>query len=132
MVLRTTRDRTLAMQFLHKSDRTKYGELWLNLHNRYSLGHNEFPKNLSEAYTLVTNFKPEKQERSKNRKDRHKKGNADMKPSADGDATTPNDGAEEEVEVNFLQGQLGDDPVPGTDGNIYPGIECYNCHFGGH
>ena len=129
LVLKTSRDRTLAMQFLHKSDRTKYGELWLNLQNRYSMGYNEFPKNLSEAYTLVTNFKPEKQDR-KPRKHKDKKGGEGTKPT-DGDATTPSEAAEEEVEVNFLQGQMGE-PVSGTDGVTYPDIECYNCHFGGH
>ena len=125
-ITKTSRDRALAMMFLFKADRARYGELWLNLQNRFSLGYNEYPKNLSEAYTVVSNFKREKSDRKK----KSKKNNNDRERGTEASSTQEGatDSTEDDVEVNFLQQQL----VPGTDGVTHPNRTCFNCHLPGH
>ena len=123
-VEKVSRDRSLAMSFLYKSDRAKYGQLWFGLHNRHSLGKDEYLNNLSEAYTVLSNFKKEKgdKHKSKNKnKDNVYSGQVKTTPAAEA-------AEEEEVGVNFLQNY---DLIPGTDGIVH-NIVCYNCNQSGH
>ena len=46
-----------ATMFLMGSDKKRYSSLLLDLENLYTMGYDKFPDNLSEAYTLMTNFK---------------------------------------------------------------------------
>ena len=54
-----TRDRALAVMFLEKVDKKKYTSLLNDLHNQHTRGTTQYPKTLSEAYTMVYKHKYE-------------------------------------------------------------------------
>ena len=49
------REQTLAMMYLQRVDRKRYGDLWADLHNLHSRGDNQYPDNLGQAYSIVSN-----------------------------------------------------------------------------
>ena len=55
-------DEFLAIAFLNGSDRTRYGKLLDRLQNDFLQGHDCYPKTLSSAYHLLTNWKAESQQ----------------------------------------------------------------------
>jgi len=60
--LKIARDRTLALAFLKRANRHCFGTLWADLENQFSRGNNQYPINLTAAYSLLTNFKPPKRQ----------------------------------------------------------------------
>jgi len=52
-------DEYLAIAFLNGSDRSRFGSLIDRLQNDYLQGHNGYPRTLTMAYHLLTNWKPE-------------------------------------------------------------------------
>jgi hypothetical protein len=50
------REQSLAISFLNRVDRTRYGKLMEDLKNSYLLGQNNYPTNLTDAYNLVVNW----------------------------------------------------------------------------
>jgi len=50
------------LAFLKRADRRCFGTLWANLENQFSRGNNQYPINLTAAYSLLVNFKPPKRE----------------------------------------------------------------------
>ena len=46
-------ERTVAMMYLQKVDRSRCGDLWVSLQNMYSQNTNQYPNMLSEAYDIV-------------------------------------------------------------------------------
>jgi hypothetical protein len=61
--LKIARDRTLALAFLKRADRRRFGTLWADLKNQFSRGNNQYPTNLTAAYSLLVNFKPPKRDK---------------------------------------------------------------------
>ena len=64
------RDRYLACLFLVKSDRTRFGDLLRDLQNQHTQGHNVYPRTLNSAYSMLTNWKPERNRTDNPRGDR--------------------------------------------------------------
>ena len=60
--LKIARDRTLALAFLKRADRRRFGTLWAEVENQFSRGNDQYPINLTAAYSLLVNFKPPKRE----------------------------------------------------------------------
>jgi len=60
--LKIARDRTLALAFLKRADRCHFGTLWADLENQFSRGNDQYPTNLTAAYSLLVNFKPPKRD----------------------------------------------------------------------
>ena len=60
--LKIARDRTLALAFLKQADRRRFGTLWADIENQFSRGNDQYPINLTAAYSLLVNFKPPKRE----------------------------------------------------------------------
>lgn len=50
--------RSLAIRFLKKADRKRYGGLWSDLENQFSRGQDHYPEDLTAAYNLLLNYKP--------------------------------------------------------------------------
>jgi hypothetical protein len=50
------RDKTLATMFVMRSDQTRYGTLLADLSNNFAMGKDEYPHDLSAAYTLLVNY----------------------------------------------------------------------------
>lgn len=53
-------ERSTAVAFMLGCDRTRYGRLIEDLENDYLQGENKYPKTISEAYNLLTNWKQER------------------------------------------------------------------------
>jgi len=60
--LKIARDRTLALAFLKQADRRRFGTLWADIENQFSRGNDQYPIDLTAAYSLLVNFKPPKRE----------------------------------------------------------------------
>jgi hypothetical protein len=55
--IKTTEDQYLATAFLAGADRSRYGKLIENLENDFTQGQDRYPKTLTAAYSLLTNWK---------------------------------------------------------------------------
>jgi hypothetical protein len=53
----TARNRTLALSFLKRADKTRYGSLWTELENQYTRGTDQYPKDITAAYNMLLNYK---------------------------------------------------------------------------
>jgi len=51
-------DKLLAMVFLKKAPRNRFGNLLTNLNNLYSRGADQCPKDLVEAHAVLVNYQP--------------------------------------------------------------------------
>ena len=116
------RNKTLAVMFLKKVNQRQYGELVNSLHNQHTRVASQYPEDLASAYTMVHQFKPEKTV-NQSRNASELGASSQLQPRYAG---TPHDDI---VGAQCLQDR---EPVAGTDGQIHPGITCYNCDEPGH
>jgi hypothetical protein len=49
-------ERSIAVAFINKADKTRYGRLIEDLRNNYLMGQDNYPKNLNQAYNLLVNW----------------------------------------------------------------------------
>ena len=103
------RQRYLAMLYLKKCDRSRYGLLYHALQNQYSRGTPQYPHDLAAAYSMVVQHKADCT------RNRGATRNQDDKANPSG--------------LNFLQ---SGDPVPGTNGVLCPRTRCCRCQQLGH
>jgi hypothetical protein len=104
--------KSVAIGFLKRADRKRYGGLWSNLENLYTRGKDQYPTDLTGAYNLLLNYKAPLPQ-TYGRRDGHHVSRE-----------------EEEVSgITFLQNSA---PIPGTDGALHELIKCYNCQNQGH
>ena len=109
------RERYIAMMFLKKANRGKSGGLWTSLKNNYSRGTKQYPKTLSEVYSMMCSHTPEHRDGKRN--------------SGFSNRTQPGGGQDvKPTELSFLQ----QDVVAGTNGNVFPNITCFKCKKKGH
>ena len=102
------RGQTLAMMYLQRVDRGRYGDIWADLHNLYSRGDDQYPVDLGQAYSIVSNYV---HELTSTRRNGWGKGKAPK-----------NDNVNDETAVAFLQ--QDHELVPGIDGIVFQGIDC--------
>jgi hypothetical protein len=55
--MKAGQEQYLATVFLHGSDRNRYGKLLEDLENDYTHGQDRYPKTITAAYSLLTNWK---------------------------------------------------------------------------
>jgi hypothetical protein len=103
--------KSVAIGFLKRADRKRYGGLWSELENLFTRGEDQYPTDLTGAYNLLLNYKAPLQQ-TYGRRDGH-----------------ANREEEEVSGITFLQNS---GPIPGTDGAIHELIKCYNCQSQGH
>ena len=53
----TARNRSLALSFLKRADKARYGSLWTELDNQYKRGTDQYPKDLTAAYNMLLNYR---------------------------------------------------------------------------
>ena len=111
----TARNRSLALSFLKRADKVRYGSLWTELENQYTRGTDQYPKDLTAAYNMLLNYR--RQHNGSNR--RH--GTHIQDEFGDDDNV--------QTEMSFLQSQA---IVAGTDGVIHERTKCFNCNKKGH
>jgi len=109
--LKIARDRTLALAFLKRADRRRFGALWANLENHFSRGNDQYPIDLTAAYSLLVIFKPPKQEEPRR--------NTRSQEAA----------FEEEDGMTFVQ---SGEVIAGADGVTHTGVTCFRCGHKGH
>jgi len=109
--LKIARDRTLALAFLKQADRCPFGTLWADLETQFSRGNNQYPINLTAAYSLHVNFKPPKREEPRR--------NTRSQEAA----------VEKEDGMTFVQSS---EVIAGADGVTHTGVTCFRCEHEGH
>jgi hypothetical protein len=99
----------VAIGFLKRADRKRYGGLWSDLENQFTQGTDDYPSNLTGAYNLLLDYTAPPSQQYGRRKNRAE---------------------EEEISgITFLQSSA---PVPGTNGATHERIKCYNYQNTGH
>ena len=109
--LKIARDRSLALAFLKPADRCCVGTLWADLENQFSRGNNQYPTDLTAAYSLLVNFKPPKRDEPR--------GNLRSHESA----------VEEEDGTTFVQ---AGEVIAGADGVTHTHVTSFRCEHKGH
>jgi hypothetical protein len=111
-IKKIARNKALAIAFLKRADRRRYGVLWTDLENQYSRGNDQYPADLTEAYGLLVSFKaPRTQE---------------PRAPASSTVATP---VSDLTGLTFAQTTA---TVPGTDNVTHSHITCYECKAMGH
>ena len=110
------RDRTLALAYIRGADPTRYGILVAELANQYALGNDNYPVDLTSAYSMLVNYTTPM---NATRAARHNPQQTTTSTSrASGDTST----------VTFTQRGV----VAGTNGVTHNKNTCYNCNHVGH
>jgi hypothetical protein len=103
---------TIAIGFMKRADKQRYGGLWSELEDNFTRGQDHYyPADLTNTYNLLLNYKVAP-------------GPGQRPPQHD------QTDDEETTGVSFLQqdGSL----IPGTDGETHHDIKCFNCNKKGH
>jgi len=109
--LKIARDCTLALAFLKRADCRRFGTLRADLENEFSRRNDQYPINLTAAFSLLVNFKPPKREEPRR--------NTRSQEAA----------VEEEDGMTFVQSGA---VIPGADGVTHTGVTCFRCEYKGH
>jgi Zinc knuckle len=109
------RDKTLATMFIMRADPTRYGTLLADLSNTYAMGKDEYPEDLSAAYTLLVNYVTP--------------ANARVREVVRTTHTPVVPQTPEATAMTFAQKAA---LKPGTNGLTHEGVTCYNCQDAGH
>ena len=117
--LKASRNKAVALAFLRQADRKRYGALWADLENQFSRGNDQYPIDLTAAYSMLINYKPAPTQH----KERANGPNTTPTPKND-ETTTP-----EETGLTFAQTTAA---IPGSDGLTHAHITCFECQSNGH
>jgi len=109
--LKIARDRTLALAFLKRANRRRFGALWADLGNQFSEGNDQYPTDLTAAYNLLVNFKPPKREEPR-------RNTRSQEPAV-----------KEEDGMTFVQ---SGEVVAGADSVTHTGVTWFRCEHKGH
>lgn len=116
------RDCTLGAAFIRGADPTRYGALIADLANQYNKGKDEYPKDITAAYSMIVNYRA-----PTNAVSRHRGSDAPNTNNIHQPTTTP---APEGSALTFAQRNIG---TPGVNGITHVGIvTCYRCSNEGH
>jgi hypothetical protein len=99
--------KSVAIVFLKRADRKRYGGLWSELENSFTRGNDHYPSDLTGAYNLLLNYKA---------------------PPTHG----RHDGHTRDDEVSGITFLQNSPAVPGTNGTVYERVKCFNCQGFGH
>ena len=108
------RNRSLALSFMKRADKTRYGTLWTDLENQYTRGTDQYPKDLTAAYNMLLNYRRQSNGNERQRQRLFTEGEQDE---------------DVQTEMSFLQNQTA---VMGTDGVTHERVKCFSCNRKGH
>jgi hypothetical protein len=108
LAMGVARKKSIAISFLKRADKRRYGGLWIELENQFTRGLDHYPSDLTAAFNLLLNYKA-------------------VSTGPPGRRDPTND--EETSGMTFIQHSA---PVPGTDGVTHATTKCYNCQSHGH
>jgi hypothetical protein len=123
--IRAARNQLIGMMFLSRADRRKYGALFADLENQYARGNDQYPKDLTESYGMLVNYKPLFPPKNKD---------PDRPTQNVNRNNNSNDSVSEMTGTTFLTAAniSNTNTVPGTDGILHPDITCFACQLQGH
>ena len=123
---RIARDRTLALGFVMRADRKRFGLLLTELKNNYGRKLDQFPKDLNEAYALLVHYEPP--EAFAARKGQNSNSTAasnNAAPTTTTPSIVPVPTTSNEDAMTFVV-------ISGKDGVTHQGITCHACGDKGH
>ena len=110
LAIAAAKKKCVAIAFLKRADRKRYGGLWNDLENSFTRGLDQYPEDLTGAYNLLLSYKAH--------------------PNFQVRKTNEVQVADESVTaMTFLQNGT---VVPGTDGVTHARTKCYSCNSHGH
>ena len=110
------RNQKLAMDFLNGADRHRFGTLWADLENQFARNNNQYPADLTEAYSMLVSYKPPFPTRNKEHGRPPTTTTAPKIP--DSGTTLANVGLSAEI--------------AGSNGVLHNGVTCFKCNHKGH
>jgi Zinc knuckle len=121
VVTKEAQDQYLAVAFVLSADRNRFGKLVEDMENDYLQGRDNFPKSLTAAYNLLTNWKQDPRYAMRY-----------IGPANDGVSFTNVDGAGQDEDVALLNtGKKGTDKQKGNTRDKSH-ITCHKCNEQGH
>lgn len=121
--MKIARDCMLAAALIRGSDPSRYGTLVTDLANQYSKGKDEYPKDLTSAYSLLVNYRTPMNTTARN--NRSTCGGESPTVSTTQQSTNSPEGSA----MTFAQRA---NVTPGTNGITHEGVTCYRCNDTGH
>jgi len=106
--LKIARDRTLALAFLKRANRRRFGTLWADLENQFSRGNDQYP---TDSYSLLVDLKP---------------------PKRDEPRWNPRSQEPAVGEVDDLTFVQAGEVIAGADGVTHTHVTCFRCEHKGH
>jgi hypothetical protein len=115
------RNMYIGILFLRGADRKRFGGLWTDLENQHSRGLNQYPKDLTDAYALLLNYKTLKSAPA-----------ATTSSQSSSGTSTPVSSStlSDHTGMSFAQSSIVE--TPGTDGTLHAKITCHKCRLKGH
>lgn len=113
VLAKKSRSQALAHAFLFSADKGRYGTLLADLENQFARGNNQYPTDLSAAYSMLVGYRAPPAFSTPRRNPAGLPRSADQPP------------------VGLTFAQTGS-PIAGTDGVSHPEITCYACQHQGH
>ena len=115
------RDCTLAAAYIRGCDPTRYGTLIADLANQYSKGKDEYPTDLTAAYSHVVNYRSPTNASTRNRN-----------PIASGAINGNQQPTASSTEASAMTFAQNGTVVAGTNGVTHEGVTCFRCNSTGH
>lgn len=127
--MRFTRNRSLGIAFIKRADPKRFSQMLADLENNFSRGLDQYPADLTSAYTMLNVYVKPVALPSDNRSRHAGSGGAAVGASGTA-ATTPSvPPAAGELGLTFAQAAA---TVVGANGVTHAGITCYRCNAHGH
>jgi hypothetical protein len=116
-------DHWVGMLFIQAADPRRFGAHIADLTNNYSRGKNEWPADLTKAYSMLVHYVAPPSGRGQNQQSQNQEQQPPV-PSAVTDDASITSG------LTFTQATTS--TVAGADGAIHAHITCYECYYKGH
>jgi hypothetical protein len=128
---RRARGSTIAMAFLRGADPRRFSTLWSDLANQQTRGNDQYPTDLTLAYSMLVNYHapvPGRNQQNNNQINGHVPTVPANHPSVPTDI-----GAHTFAQAVTRPSSItSTKAVPGTDGILHDNITCFNCNKKGH
>jgi hypothetical protein len=117
---KSSRDQHVSIMFLNRSDQRHYGTLWADLANQFARGNNQYPTDLTEAYSLLVNYEPPFPIQNKDK---------DTITTATIPRSSTDSVSSEMTGTTLL---VAAESLPGADGVLHKNMTCFTCQNKGH
>ena len=117
--MKIARDEILGVALIRGSDPIRYGPLVVDLANQFSKGKDEYPTDITSAYSRLVDYQGPTNARAPR----------NQQQTTGASTTTATTSASTGSSVTFAQRSTG---TAGTNGIVHEGVTCYRCNQVGH